>query len=473
MRVLGRRAWIAGGFVLTVVVFAVTGAFAQTCGDPDGSGSVSVSDGVNVLRQAAALSSTCAASVSLCDVDGNGSVTVTDGVIILRSAAGLNATLSCPGVAQAAAAVIGEVQELLEIGIGFIPGSGSGSATRSAATAGCDSGTVDSGPSVTVFDQCRFGQLLFDGSVAASESSIGFSLRLTILTTDAFLELSGNLGLVGSDRVGGTADISSSEFGAFNVVFRDVSLALSSLGTPQSGSIVLTADLPGIQSIEEAFDGDNPVGVLVTLDDQSVQQFQFDPVTGLLSGGVAPLPRIARAEIAISGQASRFAIDNLGFGGTLLRFDEPEFSPPGPINGKSVRGVMFFFTVGGQPSSDAGAGLSTGPGETPRLSPPIVEGDAAGLLTLLFDPPVNAVRLDFATNPVAGAITSAGLRVFDSAGNLLDTTSQIGEVPAGFIFPEGTLGASASASAAMVAPLNEGRTVGREPAPGCGWSCRQ
>ena len=68
---------------------------APTCGDPDGSGSVTVSDGVNVLRAAAGLSSTCTTEAA-CDVDGSGAMTVTDGVNVLRAAAGLSAGLVCP-----------------------------------------------------------------------------------------------------------------------------------------------------------------------------------------------------------------------------------------------------------------------------------------------------------------------------------------------------------------------------------------
>jgi hypothetical protein len=56
-----------------------------------------VSDGVNVLRAAAGLSSTCAVAAA-CDVDGSGATTVTDGVNVLRAAAGLSATLACPGL---------------------------------------------------------------------------------------------------------------------------------------------------------------------------------------------------------------------------------------------------------------------------------------------------------------------------------------------------------------------------------------
>lgn len=59
----------------------------QVCGDPNGDGRVTVSDGVQVLRAAGQLSSDC--TIAVCDVDGNGSITVTDGVNVLRAAAGL------------------------------------------------------------------------------------------------------------------------------------------------------------------------------------------------------------------------------------------------------------------------------------------------------------------------------------------------------------------------------------------------
>ena len=58
-----------------------------TCGDADGSGAVTVTDGVQTLRAAAGLSSPC--TLATCDVNGSGTVTVTDGVAVLRGAAGL------------------------------------------------------------------------------------------------------------------------------------------------------------------------------------------------------------------------------------------------------------------------------------------------------------------------------------------------------------------------------------------------
>jgi hypothetical protein len=67
---------------------------ASICGDADGSGTVTVTDGVQTLRAAAALPTLCVPS--RCDVDGSGSVSVTDGVNVLRAAAGLLSAAACP-----------------------------------------------------------------------------------------------------------------------------------------------------------------------------------------------------------------------------------------------------------------------------------------------------------------------------------------------------------------------------------------
>jgi hypothetical protein len=64
------------------------------CGDADLNGSLTVSDGVHVLRAAAGLSSNC--PPGRCDVDGNGTITITDGVNVLRGAAQLPFTANCP-----------------------------------------------------------------------------------------------------------------------------------------------------------------------------------------------------------------------------------------------------------------------------------------------------------------------------------------------------------------------------------------
>lgn len=82
-----------GVTILLVCGMLASAAHAEVCGDADRNGSVTVTDGVQVLRAAAGLSSNC--DGGRCDVNGDGSVTVTDGVQVLRAAAGLSANVDC------------------------------------------------------------------------------------------------------------------------------------------------------------------------------------------------------------------------------------------------------------------------------------------------------------------------------------------------------------------------------------------
>jgi hypothetical protein len=79
------------GGVMIDAVELERAASGHTC-DVDGDGRVGVTDGVNVLRAAADLSSTCiqSAAGNTCDIDGDGRVGVTDGVNVLRAAADLS-----------------------------------------------------------------------------------------------------------------------------------------------------------------------------------------------------------------------------------------------------------------------------------------------------------------------------------------------------------------------------------------------
>ena len=86
--------------VVTLVLFGASAAAgADVCGDADGSGAITVSDGVQTLRAAAGLAGTC--TPARCDLDGSGSVSVSDGVNVLRAAAGLAVTFACPGAGPA------------------------------------------------------------------------------------------------------------------------------------------------------------------------------------------------------------------------------------------------------------------------------------------------------------------------------------------------------------------------------------
>lgn len=83
--------------------FSAVRAEATLCGDADGDGSVTITDGVNVLRAAAGLSSTCDTA---CDVDGSGDITISDGVNVLRVAAGLPSACSMGAVSLTACTTI-------------------------------------------------------------------------------------------------------------------------------------------------------------------------------------------------------------------------------------------------------------------------------------------------------------------------------------------------------------------------------
>ena len=66
---------------------------AALCGDADGNGAVTVTDGVQTLRAAADLTSAC--TLARCDVNGSGLITVSDGVQVLRAAADLTVDGDC------------------------------------------------------------------------------------------------------------------------------------------------------------------------------------------------------------------------------------------------------------------------------------------------------------------------------------------------------------------------------------------
>ncbi len=128
--------------IVLMMAMAATPAFAaDRCGDADGNGAVTVTDGVQVLRAAVGLGSSC--TLARCDLDDSGAVSVTDGVNVLRDAAGLPVNLACPGetpactaatvrVTLAAPQPIGAATLTLDYpeGLVTLPGSGDAAAAR-------------------------------------------------------------------------------------------------------------------------------------------------------------------------------------------------------------------------------------------------------------------------------------------------------------------------------------------------------
>lgn len=76
-----------------MAVLAAAPAAAQLCGDADGNGDVSVTDGVRALQAVAGIPDRCDAR---CDLDGDGRTSLSDGVNVLRLAADLSAFTACP-----------------------------------------------------------------------------------------------------------------------------------------------------------------------------------------------------------------------------------------------------------------------------------------------------------------------------------------------------------------------------------------
>jgi hypothetical protein len=81
-----------------------------------------------------------------------------------------------------------------------------------------------------------------------------------------------------------------------------------------------------------------------------------------------------------------------GASATTLTFNELPFQS---VNGVTVQGVTFTFTISGSPSSDAYYG-SPGPGSLTYVSDPVLEANAYGTLTLDFANPTTVVRFGIA-----------------------------------------------------------------------------
>jgi glucose/arabinose dehydrogenase len=87
----------AVALALVVAVGAFTTAEAKVlCGDADGDGSVTDTDGVHALRAAAGLPTTC--PLAACDVDRDGAVSTADARAVLRISVGVSRPEDCVGL---------------------------------------------------------------------------------------------------------------------------------------------------------------------------------------------------------------------------------------------------------------------------------------------------------------------------------------------------------------------------------------
>lgn len=274
---------------LVAALGAASSVSAQTCGDANGDDTVSVTDGVQALRAAAGLPSTCSEG---CDVDASGAVTVTDGVNILRLVAGLSFADTCEFTGAEANEVVAPATGIFDA-IGKIPAIGGAEA---AGTTECENdGTVQvdqhRAQAIAAFTNCEIGGVILDGAVSrvtfGNGQVIAFgALMITRIKTGNALTFSGQLALGDSQagtRLSGTLTVDSSVHGSFTLRFTRVLIVAD--GSPRDGELLIDlADTNGgtIDSIQIVFGAGNELAVRVRLRNGQIKPFILDRSTRLV-----------------------------------------------------------------------------------------------------------------------------------------------------------------------------------------------
>ena len=216
---------VVAGFVVAGILLATAGSAGAQCGDANRTGSVTVSDGVLVLRAAAQLPANC--PQERCDMNLDDQVTVTDGVLALRIAAGITTKAACSS-AQAGA-MFGQLQKNMSFGTIASPAGRARSAGTSSACPGGGS-QIDDGVTVTFFD-CQDGDFITNGSISFTEVDVDV-VEVTFDTTD-FVVSTGELfatsgfldfGFFDDTHVDGVLAYSSSIFGDYTAEYSEVLL---------------------------------------------------------------------------------------------------------------------------------------------------------------------------------------------------------------------------------------------------------
>lgn len=124
----------------------------------------------------------------------------------------------------------------------------------------------------------------------------------------------------------------------------------------------------------------------------------------------------------------------------MISFDELTTRP---LNGVSLKGVTFGFTINGVASTDAVFNTLTGPGGVPPfIIPPNAEGNALGILSFTFDAPSSAISFGLARSVPSGT-SGATIELFSGATSL-GTTSLVLTNQASVNFPEALFTSSAT-----------------------------
>lgn len=300
------RGWIGLGAVLVLVLGAAR-VHAQVCGDADGSGTVTVTDGVQTLRGAALLPSICTAAA--CDVDGSGTITVTDGVNVLRKAANLPSADQCSGTAGQIEGLVGQVTATLNLGLAFLPGGVADAAFTEACSDGGSYEAIDegNGGATFVYTNCLFGPTRLNGSISSRNGTAAYGqFEVVDTTTGNTTRLNGQLTSLVDTNAGrvtfdGSLTVFSSLFGETTFIYRN--LVNTFEGAIVAGQVLTSlaaAGAIGVDTVEITFDESTTAAVRVTFEDGATTDYLLDRPTGKLTPVVAgasgtDAPRLMRA----------------------------------------------------------------------------------------------------------------------------------------------------------------------------------
>jgi hypothetical protein len=280
----------AAALVLALAATPVSAQIFPLCGDVDDNDSVTVSDGVQVLRAAAELPSDC--TLEICDVDQDGTIGLPDGVNILRKAAALPITDNCIPDEGTINAQVGHLVRNVEPFVEEMLGSvmARRNDTSESSFPCVNDGTLDTffsdGQLDIDFADCLVENALISGAVEnanddpivsleildqRTEDSITFDGSLLGINTEAGVKLSGNIEASPSfNQFDETSD--------FLLVLN--SLEVSDSGTPLAGGItfVLTEDsgVAGVRRVQVFYDGSNIARVLVTFLNGNFESYGFE-----------------------------------------------------------------------------------------------------------------------------------------------------------------------------------------------------
>jgi hypothetical protein len=276
----GRR---LAAFCAALLIASPPSALAETCGDADDSGTITVTDGVRVLRAAAGLDE-CAAN--LCDVDGSGSVSVTDGVNVLRAAAGLAVDLRCTVLNAQERQVFGALQKSNQVtrilGVGVDAALDAGDASA-AGTAPCpNGGTIDQSGGVVGYADCRVKDTVCSGTATMSGGEFVPALECQDLERGAAFALGGSVTpseTPAGRAITGVANGTQGSSSVFAFEYAALPLAENANGGHAAGQVTVGGAFfaGAFEHVEVSYPGRNPA--------TGEPDDGFAKIVGLRSGG--------------------------------------------------------------------------------------------------------------------------------------------------------------------------------------------